>query len=291
MLIGSAFYAGNLSNTLQAGASALSLISAGKALLTPTPKPGVTPVGSPNSSFFGNIGLQYLGGTPVSFLFDVPQSEEVVLTSQITDHYVEANYAIQDHMAHEPVRITLVGNIAELVYKKSDIEKFLDMVLDRLSLLPWITPSNSLKVTQTLADANRLQSALAVAATSAKNAYNSVFGDGKPAKTLQQQAYGTLEGFWLNRQVLSVETPWNTFPSMLIESISFSQDETTKDMSTITLILKEFKTASTTKGLGQLKGRIASQASEVVSKGNTPGESVASSAATTIWNSFKAIAQ
>jgi hypothetical protein len=266
--------AANITNSLQAGASALSLISAGKALLTPNPKPGITPADAKANSFLGNLQLQFLSGTPVSFLFDIPKSEELTLSAQITDHYVEDNYAIQDHMAHEPIRINLTGDIAELVYKKSDIEKFLDQVLDRLSALPWISPENSLAVRNTLSTASRLKSAIDVSITQAKNAYNSVFGTGQPAKTLQQQAYGMLYNFWKNRIVVSVETPWETFPSMLIETITFQQDETTADLSTVTITVKEFKTASVFTGLGTLKGRIAAQASDPVDKGSSPGKSV-----------------
>lgn len=49
------------------------------------------------------------------FLFDIVGDETVMLTSEITDHYVEDNTAIQDHVALAPEQITLKGTVGELV--------------------------------------------------------------------------------------------------------------------------------------------------------------------------------
>lgn len=48
------------------------------------------------------------------FLFDITGDEWVELASQITDHYTEANSAIQDNIALEPEKITVRGMVAEL---------------------------------------------------------------------------------------------------------------------------------------------------------------------------------
>ena len=48
------------------------------------------------------------------FLFDLQADDEIHLQSDITDHYVEDNTAIQDHIALRPEEITLKGLVAEL---------------------------------------------------------------------------------------------------------------------------------------------------------------------------------
>jgi hypothetical protein len=270
-----------LANSIQAGGSALSLVSGAKALVMgvmgKTLPPGISVAGSQPTNLWDRT-TAFLMGDPTSFLFDIPTTEDLTLTAQITDHYVEANYAIQDHVALEPVRITLVGNIAELVCKKSELEKYAEQILDRLQ--PWgvLSPQQSLSAQQTLAEALRLKNAINSAVKIGTDLYNDVTsgGEASPEKGAQRQAYSTLENMWKNRSVVSVETPWKTFPSMLIESISFSQDESTKDMSTITIVVKEFRVAETTTGIGLLKGRISSQASDIVDKGKVPGESILS---------------
>lgn len=48
------------------------------------------------------------------FLFDIPGDEWIELESEITDHYTEANTAVQDNIALRPERVTLRGIVAEL---------------------------------------------------------------------------------------------------------------------------------------------------------------------------------
>lgn len=48
------------------------------------------------------------------FLFDITGDEWIELTSQVTDHYTEANTAIQDNIALEPEKVTVRGLVAEL---------------------------------------------------------------------------------------------------------------------------------------------------------------------------------
>lgn len=48
------------------------------------------------------------------FLFDITGDEWVELRSQITDHYTEANTAVQDNIALEPEQVTVRGMVAEL---------------------------------------------------------------------------------------------------------------------------------------------------------------------------------
>lgn len=49
------------------------------------------------------------------FLFDIPGDEWIELESQITDHFTEANTAIQDNIALSPEKVTVKGLVAELV--------------------------------------------------------------------------------------------------------------------------------------------------------------------------------
>ena len=53
-------------------------------------------------------------GEVSGFLFDVKGRDELTLASNITDHYVENNSAIQDHIALKPITIRLNGFVGEL---------------------------------------------------------------------------------------------------------------------------------------------------------------------------------
>jgi hypothetical protein len=205
------------------------------------------------------------------YFFDIPISEQIKLNTQITDHFVEENYAIQDHIAIEPVEITLVGNVAELVYTKSDLEAYLQTVLDRLGPLGALAPGLSSSAQKALSTYNQLNSAVKNVVKQFKN----LKGD-KAAPTNQSAIYLKFEEWLQNRVIMKVQTPWKTFPSMVLKSVTFDQDAETKDRSEVTIVCKEIRTVKVLTGVGTLVGtqRNAAQKSTPVSQGVTGGSSV-----------------
>lgn len=241
------------SNGLQAGSAGLSLISATKALISSSSSAGLPP------------GIS-------GFLFDIPETETVQMKSNITDHYIETNSAIQDHIALAPITITLTGIVSDIVVQKSKLEQFTQQILDRLTPLGVLSPQQSQSARQALNEIQRLQSA-AVAVANQFNDVAGLFSD-NAGKNSQQKAYSTLEGMFLNRKNLSVETPWKTFTSMAVESCSFSQKEDSKNVSYISITLKQIRTVSALITTGTLgAGRRSAQASENTDKGTVKGAS------------------
>jgi len=242
------------SSVIQVGGSALSLIPGAAALIfDDETKPGIA-----------------------GFVFDIPISEQLQLNSQITDHWLEDNSAIQDHIALEPVRITLTGEVGELIHSKTALETYAQEVLDRLGPLGVLTPEQSLSAQRHLSEVSRLKSA----ATTALNQLDSLAGmfSDSFGKNYQQEAYLTLSEFRDKRGILTVETPWKTFKNMVIESLTFEQDESTKDVTTITATFKQIRLVETQTIAGELLGRIKEQKSDVADKGVSKGKSVAASA-------------
>jgi hypothetical protein len=278
---------GSVSTTLQIGGSAASLVGATKALLKPkNPPPGIE-----------------------GFLFDIPETETVKLQAQITQHFAEDNYALQDHIAFEPVTVTLTGLVGELVVSKSEIEQYAQQILDRLGPLGVLSPEFSASAQQYLSEINRLKSA-AIATIKQLRSLGDAFGLATDTRTLQQKAYDTLTQHYYSRALIHCETPWRTFGSrknndenyewsvangsavrtnkrlagtspMVIESLEFFQDADTKDLSRVTVTLREFRTVSTTAGKGTLKTRAKAQAAPKAPKGKVKGknESIAFRAA------------
>jgi hypothetical protein len=243
-------------NSLTAGSSALSLVGSTLALVK------------------GNQGVKGIN----NFLFHIPQSEELTLSAQITDHYVQDNFAGQDHVICEPLRIRLVGIIAELIYEKDRIEAYLDQVLDRLGPLGVLNPSMSQTATQYLSQYNRTKQAVTQAFDMLKKTGNQLLG--KDTLNKQQEAFETLYKWFVQRsmpgypksaELLSVETPWHTFNNMAIETVTFSQDESTKDMSTVEVTLKQIRMLKVASRTGTLVGRAMSGAG-VAQKGVAQGE-------------------
>jgi len=241
------------SNGLQAGATGLSLITATKALIT-----------SGNSADFPP-GIS-------GFIFDIPQTEEINHQANITDHFTEDNFTVQDHIAISPIKITLTGQIGNIVQTKSKLEQFVQQTLDRLTPLGVLSPQQSQSARQSLNEIQRLKSA----ATAVVNQFNDIAGlfSDDAGKNPQQKAYNTLAGMFLNRQNVSVETPWGTFPSMAIESFSVSQDDQSTDTTDITVTLKEIRVVTTKITKGKLSERREAQAAPVSDKGTAKGSSI-----------------
>lgn len=65
----------------------------------------------------GNVSKE---GGSVVFFFSYLNEESVSLQADITDNFVETNYAVQDHIALKPRTIRLKGLVGEIVFKKSE---------------------------------------------------------------------------------------------------------------------------------------------------------------------------
>lgn len=233
-------------NALVAGSSALGLVSSTQALL-------------------GFTKSQVRGIN--NFLFDIPTGEEIILTSQITDHFVENNYAVQDHIAMEPLRLRLTGIVAELVYTKDEFEKYANDVLDRLGPLGVLNPAGSQSTREYLAQYNRTKQAIDQSINMVKKTGASLLG--LTAENKQQTAFNTLYEWWNLRstvldhetvkyRLLTVETPWVTLKNMAIETVNFTQDESTKDLSTVEITLKQIRFVNVVSRQGTINGRAAS---------------------------------
>jgi hypothetical protein len=265
------------SNALQLGGSAVSLLGATKTLITgPKTPPGITgPNYSVDGAFAGFIPggfIPSLSRPQTSYLFDIPLTDALHLKAQITDHFTETNYFIQDHIGIEPVRITLTGLASELVFSKNRLEKYIQQVLSTLGPLGVLTPEQSASAQQYLAGVEQLGSAVGSAIDSINSTLGTLgFGN---YRNKQQRAYDQFQSWFYNRAVLSVETPWDTFDSMVIEELSFEQDESSTETTTVSVTFKEIRTASTETNTGPLKGRIVSQLAGKSDKGNSKGKAV-----------------
>ena len=232
-------------NVVNFGSAALSLVGMGSALFKPkNPPPGIDGI-----------------------LFDIPLTDAVTYAAQITDHFTEENSAIQDHVSIEPVKITLTGKMSELVYTKYEALAFLSAVVDRLTPLGVLSPGQAAKAQQAIAAANQAMSVV----DTVKKTYgtlSSVFS-GQPAQNNQQHYFSQFEQLFLGRSIITVETPWKTFPNMIIENFNANQDEDNTYETTFTLSFKQMRFVGVSVNVGQLTGRIVQQQAPVTKQGDT----------------------
>jgi len=211
------------------------------------------------------------------FVFDIPETETIKLQALVTNHYTEANYSISDHVAFDPISITLVGLVGELVIEQDVLQQTVQAVLDRLTSTSLLSPGLSASAQAYLTEYSRVKNAF----NSAIKQWNS-FSDavgltgasggklGGDVRSRQQRFYDGITSLFNSRALVTVETPWRMFGEgtdsngnesfpFIIESLEFHQEAETKDLSRVTVVLREFRTVSTTAGAGKLSGRAVVQ--------------------------------
>lgn len=212
------------------------------------------------------------------FVFDYEAEQTVQYSADITDHYLENNDAVQDHIAQRPARIILTGFVGELAQTAPQgIVGALSTVQNKLTALPAYlgkyTPGAIQAIQKGITAAQNTVNTINLGLSKVQNIVSFLPG-AAPQKSIQQKKFAQLYGMWKSRQVFTVETPYTYFDSMVIESFSFRQPEETKDWSDITITLKEMRfidVSSVQADQSKFGGRGAFQRQGAVNQGKTQG--------------------
>lgn len=223
-------------------------------LVTPSQVKGYQPQNPPDS--YGNPSQL---APPPAFIFDFEGEQTAEVTSDITDHYIENNSSIQDQIALKPVKITTKGFVSEL----NDVPPFFlqiaKTIANKLTTVDAYSPGIS---TTALLAYNQAFQAYQIATNlvnSAVSAWATVAGGGVSVITgqadfpiqlqlnqnKQQTAFQTFYGYWANRTLFTIQTPWAIFEDMAIERLHPVQSEDTKTFTTFECTFKQIRTAMT----------------------------------------------
>jgi len=201
-------------------------------------------------------GSPSLNPPPKSFLFDYEGEQTTELTSDVTDHFIEDNTAIQDQIALKPVRVTTKGFVSELNDIAPAFLQALKSVAQKLTVINSYVPGTSATAQLAYNQAfQAYQTAISVA-NSAVAAWNSITGNlpqqvfsGNetgvnlfPNQTKQQLAFSTFYGYWISRTLFTIQTPWATHNNMVIERLHPIQSEDTQMYSTFEITFKQIRT-------------------------------------------------
>lgn len=274
-----AFDLSTLSSTSSNAAGLSGLI-----LATPKATVGYQPQNAP--SFKKDTNVQR-----PSLVFNYEGENVSTLKSDITDHYVEDNTAIQDQVALKPVIVKTEGFVGELNNIPPAALRALKEVADKLTPIPGLAPS--LSETAELQYAKAFQTYqiaknLANAAVGAWSSINGLVNGGgvenvingsteflppNPNQTQQQVYYSQFYGYWKTRTLFTVQTPWAVFQDMIIDELISTQDAETRTLSTFKVTFKQMRFASTLAQTIALydntsfQGRLLSQGSSQVDLG------------------------
>lgn len=177
----------------------------------------------------------------IAVYFDTITEHSVSIQNQITDNWLENNSAVQDAIAHSPITVTLSGVSGELVYVPSTNDKrFLRSIYNAINAKikgePYVDEYRDYVVTDKLTVIPELLPPVDNVTQMAKNLVTQVedniaryekivksFIRNTKDESRLQEIYRKLMYLRDNNISLVVETPFATFNSMYVQSISFTQ--------------------------------------------------------------------
>ena len=271
-------------------------------LVSPQKAIGMQPQNAP--SYKKNVGTP-----PPSILFNYEGEQSLDLSSDITDHYVEDNSAIQDQIALKPEIYVVQGFVGELNDIAPAALEPLKVAAEKLTTISAYVPQFS--TTATIAYLTALQvyqtgkslvnSAIATWASINGGDFSGgqgvingsgLSGANSKTQTQQQIYFQQFYGYWRNRTLFTVQTPWAVFQDMAIQNLKAIQDPETRMISDFQITFKLMRFASTLSlGVQQLnssnfQGRGAASAAGLTDLGTSTLEP----ASETFSSSFGAVA-
>jgi len=254
-------------------------------LVSPQKTVGYQPQNKPNAD-----GTPSTQQTPPAFIFDYEGEQSVQIESDITDHFIEDNTALEDQIALKPEIVNTEGFIGELNNVPPFALGILKTAAEKLTVIGAYAPQLSLTAQIAYTEAFFLYQTAANAINAATAAWSSINGTGGESvigsngltaqdnQTKQQVAFQQFYSYWRERRLFTVQTPWAIFQNMAIKSLIPTQDDTTRMVTSFKLVFKMIRTAATVTSNGQdisYGGQLKSQAAPLTDLGtSTPVDSI-----------------
>jgi hypothetical protein len=209
------------------------------------------------------------------YVFDIPEEEEVRLRNEVTDHVVEANYSIQDHVVLKPIEITLRGFVGELVVAAPQDSLSGIIPSPIMSILDSFAPKFSAQASAFYGKVMAVQNNVNRVITQVNNIYDLLAGN-VVSGNKQQRAFNIFLGWRNDRVLCSVDMPFGTFTNMEIISLIGIQKGDSRMVSEFIVTFKQITTVDVSNGSSQNRlpvaiGRAAAAASAILNKGNVTG--------------------
>ena len=200
---------------------------------------------------------------PKKFLFNFEGENTAKLESDVTDHYIENNTVVNDQIALKPEMVTTQGFISELNDVVPEAEMIIKTAKQKLTTLTAYTPEltttalnaynaafQAYQIAQFIKEygvsswsslTGSREATTITGSETAEDFLNNI----KPLQNRQQRAYQEFYGYWKNRTLFTVQTPWAIFKNMVIQSMDTIQDRNSTTVSEFNITFKLLRFAST----------------------------------------------
>lgn len=207
-----------------------------------------------------------------AFFFDVEGDQSYMMNSDITDHYVEDNTAIQDQISLKPEEYTVNGYVAEMNDIVPKALAPLQIAADKLILVSAYVPELSITAIVLYNEAKFAYDTASALVNNAVQAWQSFSGTAIN-QTRQQLAFIKFYGYWRERRLFTIQTPWASFRDMVIKTIKATQNADDRTITDFEITFKQMRFSSTLilpagSTLGQFQAlRAATQSSALIDYG------------------------
>ena len=246
---------------------------------------------------------------PEALLFHYEAENTVSLESDVTDHFIEDNTAIQDQVALRPEMVTVNGFIGELNNVAPIIPEVIKLAQEKLTAISAYAPQQSITALKAIADATAVYNTAIGLTRDAVQTWNSINGNGglnsiggvglilpdgtrleQTNQNKQQLMFQQFYGYWRNRYLFDVQTPWAIFKNMIIKNLRAVQDPDTNMITDFQVTFKMMRFAST-RDIGggtqydnsQFQGRLYNQGATEINFGSQAPPTVADDVAS-LWS-------
>ena len=180
------------------------------------------------------------------FVFDGDGETQVTHTTAITDNVIEDNSVIHDHIATKPVKLKMVRYMGELALKKeTPLQALAGKIVPVLAPVVAFAPK-MVSVTKNVTDIVNKTKPMNLDALSTADDLYSLFKNLNPRASNKQKAYIYFKALAEKGIPVSVQTPFQYFQNMVIETITATETEDNEEVSNFSLEMKQLRYASVT---------------------------------------------
>lgn len=234
-----------------------------------------------------------------TLLFNYEGEQRVNLKSDVTDHFIEDNTAINDQVALRPEVIRAVGYVGELNDVTPAVLQALRLAAEKLTIVNAYLPNISATALIAYNTAAQVYQLAEIASQNAVASWNSInnartrgtagqlneIGSTGIVKdngnqTKQQKMFQQFYGYWRSKTLFKVQTPWAIFENCIIEDLVAIQDEQTNVITDFEVMFKMLRFAKTQDVSSEFnssnaQGRTINQSAQVVDLGTqSPVQSI-----------------
>lgn len=232
----------------------------------------------------GTIVVNIIGATGIAgFKFHVPQTEMVNFENEVTDHYIDTNSAVQDHIVQKPITITVSGLVGDYFYSNNEIEDMVALITPTLALVKEFLPNITDRTVKRLTDAQSGHINLPNVQIPDGNIHFQLQGEKNfefnivdlfklfqnlyKIKSAQTRAFIFFECLWKSRARFSIETTWKRYDNMIVQRVQAKRDNNA-DITEFSITFKQISLVGVyTETIEQSANRMIQARSPIANKG------------------------